>query len=226
MCGEKPAAAQTFDAAADYSTTTATNGVWRYGYTQTLGSSLILYTSNFDHPEVVPEDGRMNYWGTHGPDGDVTPVLGKNLEPEPYYGTTVRPTEPVAGGQMALHPGPSGEFSVLRFIAPSTGNYRINAQFFRGHGGDTDAHILVNSSTAVFYALSTDEAPAFNGELFLSSNDVVDFVVGSKGEHGGDTTPVNIVLTQDSAPAVPEPGALALFLPALAVVALIRRRRA
>jgi hypothetical protein len=203
--------AQTFDAAADYSRFNNPNGVWSAGYTNTLGSALVLYDVNNG-----VTDG-LNAWRSSAI--GVDPNFSKNLS-----GSTLIN---IAPGQVSLHPGPNNQYSVLRFTAPTTAAYNVVAQFFVGDTGDTDANILLNSNAAapVFFAATTDTNPSFNQTVNLTAGNTLDFVVGSKGSYFSDTTPLNVTLTTVSA-AAPEPSALALLALPLAGMVIRKRRKA
>src|SRR4028118_329829 len=90
-----PAAhAQIFDAAADYSRFNNPNGVWSSGFTNTLGSALVLYDTNNGIT------GGLNGWfsSTIG----VDPNFSKNLGGIAQIG--------VDPGQTSLHPGPANQY--------------------------------------------------------------------------------------------------------------------
>ncbi len=55
-------------------------------------------------------------------------------------------TAVLAPHQLSFHPGPNGEFCLIRFTAPTSGKFQISGAFtgVDTHGTTTDAHILVN----------------------------------------------------------------------------------
>src|SRR5687768_6803129 len=81
-----PAAAQTWDARADYGTTTNPNGVWTYGYAATAGApgapaAVTAHTSTSHSSDI-------HSWYTSGLCGDNTPAVAKNLGTTTFtYGT-------------------------------------------------------------------------------------------------------------------------------------------
>ncbi len=101
-------------------------------------------------------------------------------------------------GQVALHPGPRGEYSVVRFTAPAADRYAIDATFTGlpryGFNSDatTDVHILHNAKPLFEASLNIDGTPngaAHRGEIELAKGDTVDFAVGfGNGSHGSDST--------------------------------------
>jgi hypothetical protein len=210
-----PAArAQTYDAAADYSASAATNvnGVWSYGYTTALGATLNLYDVNNGHTNSI------NRWTSSVVNSIDTPSFGKNLG-----GATQQSTPP---GFLFHHPGPNGVLSVLRFTAPSSSSYMISTQFFAGDVGTTEAYVLLNNVT-LFFSPTTETAPQYATSLLLAAGDRLDFVVGTTDSFFSDTTPLTATVTTTATGVVPEPGALALAACGLLPIAglLLRRRR-
>ena len=211
MRAASASAADIFDATADYSITNNPNGVWSSGYKSTLSSAFVVYD---DTKYVV---NSYSLWLSKVlNNGDNTPGFGKNLGAVTIYG--------LAANQISLHPGPQNQFSILRFTAPKSASYYLQLQFFAGDTGDTDGYAIVNNDSAnpVYYAATTNLNPTFNSNLNLSGGDFVDIVVGSKGNHFADTTPITVVFTEQ---AVPEPHAVMLGLIAAGALATIARRR-
>ena len=96
-------AQQSADFAADFSRTNNLNGVWSYGWALTLRSPFILSSD----PRV--REGLDSWCGNRA--GDGNPGLYHNATGSPIVlGTTTR-FEP---GQLALHPGPNGEYGLVR----------------------------------------------------------------------------------------------------------------
>jgi len=128
------------DVAADFSPTNNPNGVWQYGWSFALGSAFILST----HPAV--RDGVDSWRGDREPFGN----------PGEYHNGTndvlfLGDTNPMPPGQFALHPGPGGEYAVVRYVAPEAANASIGAEFtgLDIFGTTTDVHVLLNG-TSIF----------------------------------------------------------------------------
>ncbi len=96
-------------------------------------------------------------------------------------------------GEMSLHPGPTGEYSVVRWQAPTAGQCQVKAAFKGlGRHTTTDVHVLYNGS-AIF-----DSSINLNGRgnavqcektITVTEGDTLDFAVGwGNGDYGGDTT--------------------------------------
>ncbi len=101
---------------------------------------------------------------------------------------------------LSFHPGPKGEYSVVRYVAPVGGTFKIDAVF---SGLDdrttTDVHVLHNgASLADSFVLLNGQGrrTPYSGTLALQKGDVLDFVVGyGNGAYGWDTTGLDAVIT-------------------------------
>lgn len=193
-----------YDLAADFSTAANPNGAWSYGYSTTLGGSLVLHASTSPHPAY----STISNW--HTDLGYGVPVILRNSTAGIVTNDTG--TIVLTPGQLASHPGTSGEFSIVRFTAPTTGLFNV-AGAFQGadlFGATTDVHILLNGSSVLagnVFGFGAGSGPAFNTDLLLASGDRLDFVVGwGNGDFTWDSTALSAVITQ-----VPEPGTAAIF---------------
>lgn len=202
------------DAAADFSTASNPNGVWSYGWSATLGGAFTIDTTTNS-----PTPGIDQWGGFITPDGN--PSVSHNSTGSIIALSTVR----FNPGQLCMHPGVNGEYSVLRFTAPTAGSYLINAAFVGQDilGTSSDAHLLVNGS-----GVWADNVIGFEGTpvsvssgLTLLAGDTVDVAVGFGGnDYFFDTTGVSF-----SAQAVPEPATLSVLGVALAGLARRKRKR-
>jgi hypothetical protein len=123
-------------------------------------------------------------------------------------------------GQLSFHPGPHGEFSVVRWTAPESGTIAL-ATTFTGldYFGPTttDVHILQNG-VPVFngdvYGFGSSSGPSFTGNLTVSAGDTVDFAVGigSDGTYEDDTTGLDATVSY-TAPSVTASVAQSLLWP-------------
>ena len=167
-----------FDATADFSLASNPNDVWSYGATPTLGA-LILYATG----DLV---GSVERWHLAAgiPESLGVPVVVLN------------PTTQ----QMAFHPGPNGEFSVIRFTAPDAGDYQIDVTFGAGDSTTTDVHVLAAGSSVFAGAINGVGAnTAFNGQASLLAGDTIDFAVGAGGNgFFSDTTLIHAKITQQT----------------------------
>lgn len=131
----------------------------------------------------------------------------------------------VADSAMALHPGPdasdtTGDAAVLRFTAPSTGNYTVQAQFGDGDLGETLAWVVLNSNfgTPLASLGTTSQYPRFDATRTLNAGDTLDFMVGNAGDFFYDTTAVDVTISSP----VPEPTRVAMLLAGLGLLACRR----
>lgn len=194
-----------YNNAADFSLAANPNGVWGYGYyAQSYGTpNYTLYTPyTFAHTSSGLDVWNLIIAGdpnvTHNPSGSEIVISSIHW----------------AAGQAAFHPGPSGEFSVYRFTAPTTGNYSISAVFqgIDTAGVSVTIDVLDNgsslfSSTLFGYHVPTSYSTP--SPINLTAGDKIDFVLGGNGAFGFDSTALNATVTQVT--GVPEPSSLALF---------------
>ena len=220
-----PAAAQTYDAAADFSAVNNANGVWSYGYEDTLGSSLNLFTDQFA-PTATTSGWNKNIQYS-------VPMVIKNsgAAPDSGFADLV-----IAPGQLVFHPGPQDQFGVVRFTASQSGLYTLNSSFVpvTTDGTTTDVHVLENG-VSLFDGLVTGTYNAPHGTSFgpsalsLNAGDTVDFAVGYGANQNfySDSTGLSATLTRSDAP-VPEASttvSLGLMLALGLGAAVIARRK-
>ncbi len=170
--------AQDFNLSRDFSTNSTPNGVWSYGWKETLASSLNLYTHS--HTSFSANGVRIQIIDA-----------ADSVLPEIYYnaGTNTAVTD---GGQGQFPPGTvwylagnngtSQNYGVIRFTAPSNGNYRVGVAV-RSHldgplSGDTDFYVVRNSTELVGWFLGPNSGRTFTNAYDLAAGDVIDFAVG------------------------------------------------
>ncbi len=202
--------AQSFDPALDFSANTNANGVWSYGYSLTLGSPLILHTDrlNVNGVDIWRTDlGSGDPLASHNPTTNVVNLFN---------------TVSMNPGEFGMHPGPDGEYAILRFTAPSPGQYHVSGSFYGQDtaGTTTDVHILVNGLSVVdgeVTGFGPDTGPSFATTVKLKAGDNLDFAVGfgNDGNYYNDTTGLSaqIVLLPDLAINANGPHSLVLSWP-------------
>lgn len=109
-------------------------------------------------------------------------------------------------GALALHVGTSGEPAVVRFLAPSDGEYRVTARF-RGIAGPPAngpvttgaAYLIARGETVFSDKINCDGRPneiAYEGRLTLRKGEALDAVSGSgNATFNSDTTRLDLVVT-------------------------------
>jgi len=198
-----------FDLGADFSTQKNPNGVWQYGYsaTPTLDPAefrLDQYSNRavpvaFWHPEHTDQPGPGYYPYVAGNTADTTSYGSSN-------GWAVRADE------IAMEASNTGQYSLVRFVAPKTGTYAVSAKFTGIHFGlsTTDVHVLHNATdlfTADIEGYGGDPAfhpivgasptATYEGQVTLKRGDMLTFAVGygRNKTNYGDTTGLIVHLT-------------------------------
>ena len=208
--------AATYNAANDFSTISNPNGVWSYGSSTALGGTLALYVNNGPYPGYTAFDN----WHADG-----YPCVTHN--PQPVTVTDSIGTVRLAPGQLALHPGPNGEFSVFRFTSPTTSLFNVSGSFSSVDywvGATTDVHILRNGISLLDGLLNggfgPGTGPSFNLDIPLNSGDQLDFAVGWGNDSiNWDSTGMDALITE-----VPEPNSIAL-VGLSGIILLLRRKK-
>jgi hypothetical protein len=192
----------TFDLAADFSLRDNPNKVWQCGYSATNS----LDPDQFRLDKYSDGGKPIGFWhpeNSSGPGPGYYPYVAHNTTkqsqswPSPN-GWVVR------GGEVAMEASNSGQYSLVRFVAPVAGTYKISAQFEGVHvWSTTDVHVLHNG-TSLFDAdidgyggdpafrkvEGASPTAAYSGQLEMKTGDTVTFAVGygKNKTNSGDTT--------------------------------------
>jgi hypothetical protein len=190
-------ATSTFNPAADFSPTANPNGVWSYGWSTDLGSSFMLDAVRGD---TIFEVSGYHWWAgekaTDAEPGHFPLVSHNSTGTLLNFGGSII----VPAGQLTLHPGPDGEYAIVRFTAQVAGSYTITAAFLRldvGCGTTTDVHVLVNNRS-VFDSVVDNSCADTSMQAIetLAPGDTIDFAVGfGPGSYFCDTTGLNATIT-------------------------------
>ena len=182
-----------YDAARDFSAATSLNGTWSYGYSDSYG---------FTRYTTKSSQGGVDRWLTYSTDQE--PVVMHNPASTPVTFSSVT----LPAGTLMLHPGISGQKSVVRWTAPMTGKINIAAKFTHLESScstTSDFAILLNStaptSTGVWSGNITYNAPVIvpSQSLAVTAGDMVDFAVGNGGDgYYNDSTGVDVQISYDS----------------------------
>ena len=180
-----------FDAAADFSAEQNPAGAWSYGWRAKPAAKFHRYPQK--DKQVSAAYPGLVIWADQA--HDLHPCISFNPAQEtthPNGNPTFQPR------QLAFHPGPRGEYCVIRWTAPQSGRCRITGTFagISGYGGSPQT----TTDVAVYH----QDRKLFNSwvnlqgkgnqtefELFetVEQGDVIDFVVGcGNGDINHDTT--------------------------------------
>src|SRR4051795_4069447 len=124
LAGPPVVSGQVFDPAADFSATNNPNGVWRYGRTNTLGSSFLADTSQQD-------PSGLSFWvggvTTGSPPGSFPYVAHNGTNSTiTYLGYLPYPPR-----RLGMPPGPGGQYSVIRFTPLQALLIDIEGSYFK-----------------------------------------------------------------------------------------------
>jgi hypothetical protein len=194
--GAVPANAEKlYDATADFSATDNPSGVWSYGWSQTLGSDFNLIA----RPQVI---GGLDAWPSNI-------HLPSTYNPGVFHNGTsntiiISGTVQFLPGQLGFHPGPAGEYAVIRWTAPRDGFIAIHTEFM---GLDfvgpttTDVHVLYNDFSIFdgeVTGFGEGSGPSYDSGWFgILAGDTIDFVVGDgdDGHYNYDSTGIDARIT-------------------------------
>jgi hypothetical protein len=206
-----PAAAQTvYDASADFSTAANPSplggGVFSYGAEPTLGGLFALDTQSYTF--TGNGSGAAQGWQVAGIN---YPYVIKNTSTTTnFVNNNGNTTITVVPGQLDLHPGPNGEYSVIRFTAPTTGAFSFSSSF-SGVDSDpttTDVHVLLDGVAIANGGINVsgggNTATLSSPFIPLTEGDTLDFAVGyGNGTYFNDSTGLYATVTSMGSP-VPE----------------------
>ncbi len=190
-----PAAAVTYDPHVDYTNAANPNGVYSYGFENVLGGPLTLFTSG------GAANGSPASWTSPG----VDQYLG-------VYNLS---------SSILQHPGPAGQYSILRITVASGGSYSVGGTFSNGDNATTDVHVLFNGVSAFDSAVSGSLTPTFAFTQYFAAGSTIDFAVGNGGNgYNNDSTLLSALVS-----SVPEPATWGLMIAGFGMVGFAARRR-
>ncbi|HEY2713341.1 MAG TPA: hypothetical protein VGI60_12565 [Chthoniobacterales bacterium] len=152
------------------------SGVWSYGWKKTLVDKFYVATTRSNDPPKV--SGWCNASGF--------PMISHISRTVP----TIAGVNPSAfpAHAMVVHPGPGGEYGVVRFTAPADGTFKVSGQFYalddNKTGTTTDVWILKNNDKAGAFSGKVDyhgsaNWVSFTSQVFeLKKGDTLDFQAG------------------------------------------------
>ena len=184
-----------YDAVKDFSLQSNPNGVWSYGWQSTLRAALTLYP--VADTNCYPGFG-MSAWHEEGPCS--VPFVVHNDTDKQICIERDRICWPTT--YLGLHPGRNGELSVVRWTAPSSGRFLLEAAFegLDADNGGTDVHILIRNKISLLSGpINIYQWPlTFKRIVHVSAGDTLDIVVGfgKDGNYYNDSTGIRFKLTR------------------------------
>ena len=185
----KPAQTRIFDLSNDFSMENNPNEVWQYGYSATNS----LAPDQFRLQKKTDSFGNVDFWHpdeNRGPGPGYYPYIAHNGTKQTqlvFKGLSFRP------GEVAMESSTAGQYGLIRFVAPVTGNYQVNSQFEGIHFGlsTTDVHVLHNSTSlfdadidgyggdSAFHKVEgANPTATYSGRVSLKKNDTITFAIG------------------------------------------------
>lgn len=107
-------------------------------------------------------------------------------------------------GQLAFHPGPHGELSVVRWVCPRSGLYDTKASFLGLGKYSTVRTYIYFKGDEIYHSDLNGEGGRveFSGPLYIKTGQLVDAAVdfGADGSFGGDATGLEFTLQRSEIP--------------------------
>jgi hypothetical protein len=200
--GQLARAQATFDLSADFSLQENPHKVWQYGYSATNS----LTPDQFQLDQNADATGVIGFWHpatNNGPGPGYYPYVAYNTTKQSQYGSSNGWA--ARAGEVAMEASNTGQYSLVRFVAPSAGTYKISAKFEGIHFGlsTTDVHVLHNDNALfdadidgyggdpAFHKIQGGSPTAeYSAQIKLKANDTITFAVGygKNKTNFGDTT--------------------------------------
>ncbi len=180
------------NAVTDFSAT-QNNGAWKYGSKTVSGTTFNAFPSNANL-----FGGGLDSWSP----GYCCPMITRNATGTTYTypgaPSVVQPSD-----VLNLHPGPSGEKSVVRWTASAAGTYTIAGRF-QGidTAGTTSDVTILHNATSIFSSNVSGygNQATFSVTRTVAAGDTIDFQVGygSNNTYYSDSTGLAATITPQS----------------------------
>lgn len=184
-----------FDAAVDFSGERNPAGAWSYGWCAQPTAEFHLYPIKTKADPKYP--GLVGWTGEPG-----APSVACHGGKEAIHPVNTMTFEP---GQLGLHPGPGGEYSVIRWTAPKSGACQIVGAFtglsgFQGALPTTTDVAVYHGQNKLFSSFLNLQGKGNRAGFELAESveqgEVMDFVVGfGNGNYGFDSTGIDVKIT-------------------------------
>jgi hypothetical protein len=195
--GRFPTTTILYDGINDFSDSQNPNGAWSYGWTPTLGGTFTL--DAHDTGNSSSSDG--NAWGGNL-DGKGDPGAYLSGISNGAFGSVAFSVTPT----VEQTTGPAGQYSVVRWTAPSAGTVTLQGDYTAIVAGPhADVEVLDNGQSLgqVNYSTVGDNFFGPTEPIAVAAGDTIDFAVGDSGRpYGGkwDATDMEVAFTYNSLP--------------------------
>jgi len=173
---------------------------WSYGWSSKLDSPFMIFSTFSTKLGDLADSEGGAYW-TDGVSLNPTALL--NPTDRVFHTGGTYTLEP---GQFALHPGPTGQYAIGRWIPSRSARYSIRADFtgLSGYGGNpvttTDVHVRHNGtdlSPGFVNVNGSGNSFTFMGTVTASSGDTIEFAVGyGNGSYSHDSTALDATICE------------------------------
>ncbi len=200
----------TYSLSGSFSLNKNPNSVWQYGYSLTNS----LDPAQFELDKYADTSDPIGFWHPAKSEGN-----GPGYYPYVAFNPTAQ-SRPNAtngwaarAGEIAMEGSNTGQYSIVRFVTPAPGTYKIAARFegIHYHLSSTDVHVLHNSKPLFdaeidgyggdpgFHPIQgSNPAASYSGSVPLKAGDIITFAVGygRNKTHYNDTTGLSAEITQ------------------------------
>jgi hypothetical protein len=168
-----------------------------YGRSASARSDFTPYFTLYTNHRISPDCASLDQWYVVGSGVRGEPaVVYNHTDKSVSCLTIVQPPD-----MLNLHPGPSGEKSVVRWTAPTAGTVKIEGRFegIDKAGTTTDVAVVKNTATTLFSDNIDDygDRAPFSITTTVAAGDTIDFAVGygSNADYTSDSTGLSVTIT-------------------------------
>ena len=153
-----------------------------------------------NHPEwLLPSNKLIGVRRRRSGDLGIDPNVSFNPTQRTLSMAAIRWTP----GRLSLHPGPKGEYSVVRWTAPGAGVHAVKAAFLSiDPAATTDVYVLHNGRPLFEGLINLAGKPSraeYAGNVNVAKGDTLDFAVGfGNATHSSDSTGLEVTLREES----------------------------
>ena len=186
------------DRAAETSATNASTPEWSYGYRSAAAATdLTLFTAGQHYNAIDSE--QIEGFGIPGSGPVIAVNVGTSAVVQNFGSGNHNPLLPE---QLLINPASNGSVAVVRWTAPAAGHYSVVGRWFDldPWGGDgVSCHMIVNGVERFGRNMAnggTTNLPLTR--VNVQAGDVIDFVLGSRGDFNFDSTGFNVAIRRSA----------------------------